>query len=47
MAREPQDILKGQLGSLMLEIAMLTSALEKAQEEIAQLKAKATSEKAS
>lgn len=39
MVRETQEILKMQLGSLLIEVAVLTSALEKAQEEVARLKA--------
>lgn len=38
MTREPQDIIKGQLGSLMMEIAVLTSQNEKLAEENLKLK---------
>ena len=38
MSREPQDVIKAQLGSLMVEIAILTAKLEAKHEEIVQLK---------
>jgi len=41
MSRQPQDVIKQQLGSLMTEIAILTSQLEQKDEEIAALKAQA------
>lgn len=34
MAREPQDIIKHQLGSLIMEVAILTSENEKLKEEL-------------
>ena len=39
MAREPLEILKGQLGNLLAEVAFLTSLVEQRDEEIAKLKA--------
>jgi hypothetical protein len=37
MAREPMDIVKMQLGSLLMEVAVLTSQLEQARERIVEL----------
>lgn len=38
MAREPQEIIKMQIGLMMTEIAILTSALEKANEKLKECK---------
>lgn len=37
MAREPIDVIKAQVGLMVVEIAVLTSELEKAREQIERL----------
>lgn len=40
MAREPIDVVKAQLGLLMVEVAVLTSKLERSSERITELEGK-------